>query len=53
MEKYVFDCRKNLDSTPKYLKRNQNLSKLRQQAPFQNLCLKDKVFVTFDYSYYH
>jgi hypothetical protein len=54
MEKYIFDGRTDFETSPKYLKRNQPLeikhNSFHQTHPH---CLNSKVFVTFDYSYYH
>ena len=53
MEKFIFDSRPNLEDSPKFLKRNYNVSKERR-APIQPVdnYLQNKIFVTFDYSYY-
>ena len=53
MEKFIFDSRQNLTDSPKFLKRNYNVSKERRTPPppVDNY-LHNKVFITFDYSYY-
>ena len=52
MEKFIFDSRQNLEDSPKFLKRNYDVSKERRVPIQPDSYLQNKIFVTFDYSYY-
>lgn len=53
MEKYIFDCREKMDESPKFLKRNHKIDgQAASESPISCDYLKNKIFLTFDYSYY-
>lgn len=52
MEKFIFDSRRKFSDSPKFLKRNHPTTSDKVPACPLDSYLKNKIFVTFDYSYY-